>query len=347
MICTKRKYFNFKRILVTGGAGFIGSHFINSLLKSSEAIIFNLDKLGYASNLNRITESKNNSNYKFINLDLVDKFKIKELLPSIQPDLIIHFAAESHVDKSILNPETFIESNILGTFNLLESIRNLLDLYDDEKRKNFKFLHISTDEVYGSLGKYGFFSENTPYDPRSPYSASKAASDHLVRAWSNTYSIPIIKTNCSNNYGPWQFPEKLIPVIIKKILKDEKIPIYGDGSNIRDWLFVEDHINAILLILEKGKLGNTYCIGGNNEISNLKVVQIIFDEINKLNPKDRTYEKLIDFVPDRLGHDKRYAIDSSKIKNELGWEPKFTFQEGIKITVEWYLKNFSSFMDIQ
>ncbi len=346
MISFNRKYYNNKKILVTGGAGFIASHFINSLLKGSQAIIFNLDKLGYASDLNRVTGIKNNSNYKFINLDLVDKNKIKELLPNIQPDLIVHFAAESHVDKSILNPEIFIESNILGTFNLLESIRNLLNLYDSKKRKNFKFLHISTDEVYGSLGKDGFFSEKTSYDPRSPYSASKASSDHLVSAWGNTYSIPVIKTNCSNNYGPWQFPEKLIPVVIGNIIKNQKIPIYGDGTNIRDWLFVDDHINAILLVLEKGELGNTYCIGGNNEISNIKLVEIICNEINKLNAKNITFEKLIEFVPDRLGHDKRYAIDSSKIKNELGWEPKFTFKEGIKITVEWYVKNLGKFMEI-
>ena len=334
-----------KRVLITGGAGFIGGALIRRLLLESDFIIFNLDKLGYSSDItsieNIIKESKEiNSRYNFLNINLSHKKSVEEVIKKVDPDLIIHLAAESHVDRSIDDPSVFIESNIIGTFNLLEVSSSHFSKLPKERKKNFRFQHISTDEVYGSLEDDGYFSENTNYNPRSPYSASKAASDHLVNCWYHTYGLPILITNCSNNYGPWQFPEKLIPLSIIKAIKNQPIPLYGDGKNIRDWLFVEDHIDAIMLVSSKGKVGSNYCVGGNNEKTNKDILnKICFILEKKLSKKNRYYSNLITHVNDRPGHDKRYAIDSSKIKSELGWTPKYSFAEGLEITVEWYIRN--------
>ncbi len=335
----------YRKILVTGGAGFIGSHFISRLLKKESIKIYNLDKLTYASNTsfidNEIIQNKSlkDKNYKLIRIDLKDSKKVKETIKDIDPDCIINFAAESHVDRSIDNPEIFIESNILGTFNLLEAARIHWRNLPYQRAEKFIFHHISTDEVFGSLGQNGKFSENTAYDPRSPYSASKASSDHLVSSWFHTYDLPTLITNCSNNYGPWQFPEKLIPLVILKALKNQSIPIYGDGKNIRDWLFVSDHIDALMLVLSKAKRGTKYCIGGNNEITNLNLVKLICSILNELNPNDKPYEDLISFVDDRPGHDMRYSIDFSCIKRDFGWVPKTDIYTGIRNTVKWYMKN--------
>ena len=334
-----KNYKKLKKVIITGGAGFIGSHFINKLLKDRNYLIFNIDKLNYASSLERINNNSFKKNYNFINLDLNKKNDTFKLIDNIDPDYVIHFAAESHVDKSIASPQIFLESNFLGTFNLLEAVRLKWESSSISKRNKFRFIHISTDEVFGSLGKYGSFSEISPYDPRSPYSASKAASDHLVNSWHHTYGLPTIVTNCSNNYGPWQFPEKLIPLTILKIIKKERIPIYGDGSNIRDWLYINDHIEAIMMILKKGKIGEKYCIGGGYEKNNLHVVKDICKIMDNLLPDNNPYENLINFISDRKGHDKRYSINNSKIKKELGWEPKYNFNDGIKLTINWYLKN--------
>ena len=333
-----------KRILVTGGAGFIGSALIRRLLFSSKAIIFNLDKLNYASDLSSIKIlSKQIINfderYKFINLDICDYEKILEIMEFYKPDLIFHLAAESHVDNSINEPREFLKSNIIGTFNLLESVRILLKSYSPTKKNIFRFHHISTDEVFGEILDNSKFDENTRYDPRSPYSASKASSDHLVKAWFHTYGIPIIMTNCSNNYGPWQFPEKLIPLVVNNALNSKKIPIYGDGSNIRDWLYVEDHIDALLLSSNRGKLGERYCIGGNEAISNIKLVKIICSILDEINPQNYLYKDLINFVLDRPGHDKKYSVNTAKINLELGWENKINLKNGLKTTIEWYTKN--------
>ena len=340
-LMTDKKEINkkLKKVIITGGAGFIGSHFVNHVLRNKNYLVFNIDKLNYASSLKRINSNLSKNNYKFFNLDLKNKKDTFEIVDSINPDYIVHFAAESHVDNSIKNPQLFIESNYIGTFNLLEAIRIKWENWAIEKKKEFRFIHVSTDEVFGSLGQYGSFSEKTPYDPRSPYSASKASSDHLVNAWNHTYGLPTIVTNCSNNYGPWQFPEKLIPLTIFKSLRKEKIPVYGDGSNIRDWLYVEDHIEALMLVLEKGKIGEKYCIGGECEKTNLSVVKEICKIMNKLLPYKNPYEDFIDFVIDRKGHDKRYSINNTKIKEDLGFEPKYTFHEGIELTVKWYLEN--------
>ena len=330
----------FKKIIVTGGAGFIGSAFIRNILKSSNCHIFNFDKLNYASDLesiNKIPESKNNHfHYK---IDLSNKKELFKLFESIKPDLVVHFAAESHVDRSINNPFNFIESNIIGTFNLLEaSLKHWLKL--DVKKKNiFRFHHVSTDEVFGSLDNSGYFNENSKYDPRSPYSASKASSDHLVRSWHSTYKLPITISNCSNNYGPYQFPDKLIPLTIFKLLKSENIPIYGDGKNIRDWLYVDDHINALFEIINFSKTGKTYCIGGNSEITNIDLVNQICKLMDKYFSKNSPHCNLISFVEDRPGHDRRYAIDPSLIKKDLNWEPKYNFKDGLQKTIEWYLNN--------
>lgn len=328
------------RIVVTGGAGFIGSQLINKLLENKNLYIFNLDKLNYASDLNRINISSKEKRYKFLKIDLYDEKSVKESISSIDPDFIIHLAAESHVDRSIKNPKVFIESNIFGTYNLLEATRLHWNKIGNERKKYFKFLHISTDEVFGSLGKDGFFSEKTAYDPRSPYSSSKASSDHLVKAWHHTYGLPVVITNCSNNYGPWQFPEKLIPLTIMKAIKKQVIPLYGDGLNIRDWIYIDDHIDGLLKVLEKGKEGKSYCIGGNGEITNLELVKKICKIIDNLRPYKEPYESFINLVKDRPGHDRRYSIDSSFIKKELGWQPKFNLDNGLLITTEWYLNNF-------
>ncbi len=331
------------RILVTGGAGFIGGAVIRRLLVS-EHTIFNLDKLGYASDLTSVNQTlvtTNNSNYTFLNVDLTNLKATTDAMAIADPDLIMHLAAESHVDRSIDSPENFVASNILGTFHLLEAARNHWNHLSLSRKNNFRFHHISTDEVFGSLGEKGFFDELTPYDPRSPYSASKASSDHLVRSWFHTFGLPIVLTNCSNNFGPWQFPEKLIPLVIFKAIKGETIPIYGDGLNIRDWLFVEDHVDALLLVLTKGRIGESYCIGGNGERSNRLVVSSICDALDQLKPRTEAYANLIEFVEDRPGHDRRYAINSTKIQMELGWQAKYSFEVALETTITWYLENFS------
>ena len=341
-----KEFFNNKKILVTGGCGFIGSNFIRTLLKNFNSKIFNIDKLNYASDSSGINEiliqNKNSfeSKYKFLKINLADFELTKGAIEHIKPDIIFNFAAESHVDRSIENPYSFLSSNVIGTFNLLESVRDYYEKISNTKKEIFRFHHISTDEVFGTLGEEGLFSEKSQYSPRSPYSATKASSDHLVNSWFHTYGIPTLITNCSNNYGPWQFIEKFIPVVILKAISQESIPVYRKGSNIRDWLFVEDHINALLLVAAKGKIGNTYCIGGSNEKTNLDLCNDIFKVLNKIHSSKINYHSLINFVEDRPGHDLRYAIDSSKIHNELGWEPVLSFEESLMITVKWYLKNF-------
>ncbi len=331
---------NYEKILITGGAGFIGGHLVDRFLKKSDSKIYNLDYLGYASNPYRIENSdKYKNRYLLIQADLKDVNSIGKAIIDTDPDLIIHLAAESHVDRSLDNPNSFIESNIIGTFNMLESSLKHYQKLSKERKKIFKFYHISTDEVFGSLSEKGQFNENTPYSPRSPYSASKASSDHLVRAWYHSYGLPIIISNCSNNYGPYQFPEKLIPLAILKGIEGEKIPLYGEGNNIRDWLYVDDHIDAILKIIYNGLIGETYCIGGNNEISNKKVLHLICNYLDEIIPKDEPHNSLITNVFDRPGHDFRYSISTKKIKNSIGWQPKTNFADGLLNTINWYLKN--------
>ena len=331
-------------ILVTGGCGFIGSNFIlNYFLKSDEKII-NLDSLTYAGNLLNLESLKNNNNYQFVRGSINNSSIYKEIFKNQEVTSIINFAAESHVDKSILGPEEFINTNIIGTFRLLDNVKKYWDNLDGLKKKNFRFLHVSTDEVYGSLNDDDPpFTENNKYEPNSPYSASKASSDHLVRAYNATYGLPTLTTNCSNNYGPFQFPEKLIPLIIMNALNEKELQIYGDGQQERDWLFVDDHAKALHQVISHGKIGETYNIGGNNVKTNLEVVSEIcnnLDEIYKNKPTHiNKYSDLIKFVADRPGHDMRYAIDATKIKNELNWQPQETFETGIKKTILWYLDN--------
>ena len=332
------------RILITGGAGFIGKSLILKLLSSSENLVFNIDKLGYSSSIEPINSfcSKNdNNNHIFINLDLKNKKQTNDVIQDCSPDIIFHLAAESHVDRSITNPKEFIESNILGTYNLLEASLNYFRKLDNIKKNKFRFLHISTDEVFGSLGENGNFSEFSPYDPRSPYSASKASSDHLVKAWFHTFKLPVIVSNCSNNYGPWQFPDKFIPKVICNALSDEEIPIYGNGLNVRDWLYVEDHVNALILLSKFGRLGESYCIGGNMEKSNNDVALEICKILDKRFPNKKPHNKLIRYINDRPGHDKRYSINFQKIKTLHHWEPKYDFKKGLKNTINWYISNFS------
>ena len=332
---------NFDRILVTGGAGFIGGALIRRLLKETNSKIYNLDKMGYASDLISIQRLKEaRERHTHMNIDLNNLAKTSDAINIADPDLIIHLAAESHVDRSIDNPSNFIESNIIGTFNLLEAAKEHWRGLTPKRKNLFRFYHISTDEVFGSLNiKEDPFNEESNYSPRSPYSATKASSDHLVRSWNHTYQFPTLISNCSNNFGPWQFPEKLIPVVILKALKGEPIPLYGDGKNIRDWLYVEDHIDAIMLIANSNEIGSTYCIGGSNEISNKEVVNIICNILNEIKPTSFDYSSLITQVKDRPGHDKRYAINSNKLKNQLGWEPKESFENAIRTTISWYLNN--------
>lgn len=333
-------------ILITGGAGFIGSNFIPYFLSKYQNIqIVNLDKLTYAGELSNLEEASNNSSYTFVKGDICDRKLIEELFHTYKFEGVIHFAAESHVDNSIDKPNEFINTNILGTFNLLDVAKsNWMEQPHQAKTnsKNNRFLHISTDEVYGSLGETGLFKENTPYAPNSPYSASKASSDFLVRSYFHTYEMNVVTTNCSNNYGPKQHDEKLIPTIIKKALSGEKIPIYGDGKNVRDWLYVEDHCSGIDLAFQIGKSGETYNIGGNNERNNLQIAIIICEILNVLKPKKESYKNQISFVKDRPGHDFRYAIDASKIETELGWSAHENFETGIKKTVNWYLEKYTS-----
>ena len=329
----------FKSILVTGGAGFIGSHIIKRLVRNySNTKIVNLDLLTYAGDLNNLVDISNSPNYKFIHGDINNFDFLQELFKSHDFDSVIHLAAESHVDNSIKDPFRFAKTNIQGTLNLLESARKNWG----NNAKKQRFYHISTDEVYGALGYKGKFKETTAYDPRSPYSASKASSDHLVRAYYHTYGLPVLISNCSNNYGPSQHIEKLIPLMIKNIINNKPLPIYGKGENIRDWLYVEDHVEAIDLILHSGEMGSTYNIGGNNEYKNIDIVYKLIEFTDHfLGRPERTSEKLVSFVTDRLGHDFRYAIDSTKIKNELGWTAKTSFDEGLKKTIEYYIKKFN------
>ena len=332
-----------KTIFVTGGAGFIGSALVRYLINETDNQVVNFDKLTYAGNLESLKSIENNDRYHFIQGDICDKENVDAVLEQFQPDFIMHLAAESHVDRSIDGPGEFIETNVVGTYSLLEAARRYYLSLDDNKKANFRFHHISTDEVYGDLGETGLFTEETSYDPSSPYSASKAASDHLVRAWHRTYQLPVVVTNCSNNYGSYHFPEKLIPLIILNALDGKALPIYGDGKQVRDWLYVDDHARALYKVVSEGKLGETYNIGGFNEKQNIEVVNTICNHLNDLivdKPEGLSdFNELITYVTDRPGHDVRYAIDANKINKELGWHPEETFDSGIKKTIEWYLAN--------
>jgi len=332
------------RILITGGAGFIGSALVRHLIENTEHDVLNIDKLTYAGNLESLAGIATNTRYEFVQADIADQPKMAEVLARFQPEAIMHLAAESHVDRSIDGPSEFIQTNIVGTYALLEATRAYWSQLGEPARTAFRFHHISTDEVYGDLhGVDDLFTENTPYAPSSPYSASKAASDHLVRAWHRTYGLPVVVTNCSNNYGPYHFPEKLIPLVILNALEGKKLPVYGDGLQVRDWLFVEDHARALLEVVTRGDVGETYNIGGHNEQKNIDVVRGICALLEELAPSRPEgvdhYADLITFVKDRPGHDLRYAIDASKIQRDLGWVPQETFQTGLRKTVQWYLDN--------
>jgi len=330
------------KILVTGGAGFIGSAVIRHIIQNTNNQVLNIDKLTYAGNLESLKEVEKNQNYQFKQIDICDTEQITKAIEAFQPDAIMHLAAESHVDRSIDGPAAFIQTNIVGTYTLLEAARKYWMSLEAEAQHNFRFHHISTDEVYGDLeSTTNLFTETTSYAPSSPYSASKASSDHLVRAWHRTYGLPVIVTNCSNNYGPYHFPEKLIPLVILNALDIKPLPVYGNGQQIRDWLFVEDHARALYKVVTEGVVGETYNIGGHNEKQNIEVVKTICKILDELKPQanGQAYESLITFVKDRPGHDLRYAIDATKIQNELGWTPAETFETGIRKTVEWYLNN--------
>lgn len=331
-----------KTILVTGGAGFIGSNFVLAWVKQGLGTVVNLDKLTYAGNLDNLTSLGHDAHHIFVHGDIGDRHLLDKLLAQHKPCAVVNFAAESHVDRSIHGPEDFIQTNVVGTFHLLEAVRGYWNALDTAHKKDFRFLHVSTDEVYGSLAKDDpAFTETTPYAPNSPYSASKAASDHLVRAYHHTYGLPTLTTNCSNNYGPHHFPEKLIPLVIHNALTDKPLPIYGNGQQIRDWLYVEDHCAAIRRVLEAGRVGEVYNVGGWNEKPNIEVVRTLCRMLDKKKPRadGHSYAEQITYVEDRLGHDQRYAIDASKISNELGWKPLETFDTGIEKTVDWFLQN--------
>jgi dTDP-glucose 4,6-dehydratase len=329
------------RILVTGGAGFIGSALVRHLINDSDHHILNFDKLTYAGVLTSLATIADSPRYQFVQGDICDAAHVAQIFADYRPQIVAHLAAESHVDRSIDGPGDFIQTNVVGTFQMLNQALGYWKSLDGAERNEFRFHHISTDEVFGSLGDDGFFTEETAYDPRSPYSASKASSDHLVRAWGHTYGLPVLVTNCSNNYGPYHFPEKLIPLIIIRAISGEPLPVYGDGSNVRDWLFVEDHARALRTVFEKGVPGQTYNVGGNSERKNIDVVQTICAALDDFQPRSdgKSYAEQITFVADRPGHDHRYAIDASKILQELGWKPEATFESGIATTVKWYLEN--------
>ena len=327
------------RIFVTGGAGFIGSALVRHLMEHTSHEVLNFDKLTYAGTLTTVERVANSNRYRFIKGDICDANAVREAIASFRPDVITHLAAESHVDRSIDGPGAFVQTNMVGTYTMLAEARAYWLGLDHERKATFRFHHISTDEVYGSLGDTGLFTEDTPYDPRSPYSASKAGSDHLVSAWGHTFGLPVLITNCSNNYGPYHFPEKLIPLMIVKALAGASLPIYGNGDQVRDWLYVEDHVRALHAVFEQGVPGRTYNVGGNNEKQNLEVVKTVCAILDRLRPRSdgRSYATQISYVTDRPGHDKRYAIDASRIRDELGWEPAETFETGIEKTVAWYL----------
>ena len=341
-----------KTIIVTGGAGFIGSAVIRELITNTDHNVVNLDKLTYAGNLESLKTIDQNPRYAFEQVDICDAQGVKAVFEKHQPDILMHLAAESHVDRSIDGPGVFIQTNVVGTYTLLDQARAYWNQLDGDKKANFRFYHISTDEVYGDLphpddvdesekANLPLFTETTAYEPSSPYSASKASSDHLVRAWQRTFGLPTLVTNCSNNYGPYHFPEKLIPLVILNALEGKPLPIYGKGNQIRDWLYVEDHARALIKVATEGKIGETYNIGGHNEKQNLEVVQTICTILDEVRPKDTKYVEQITYVADRPGHDMRYAIDASKIQKELGWTPQETFESGLKKTVQWYLENKS------
>ena len=327
------------KLIVTGGAGFIGSAVVRLAAEDSRNEIFVLDKITYAATRSSIAPAEAGGRVKLMVQDICNHERIMQLVAEIRPDAILHLAAESHVDRSISGPGAFIETNINGTYNLLEAARAYWSSLTGEAKAAFRFLHVSTDEVYGSLGPDGLFHEETPYDPSSPYSASKAASDHLAKAWHRTYGLPVVVSNCSNNYGPYHFPEKLIPLVTLNALEGKPLPVYGKGDNIRDWLFVEDHARALAMIAAKGRLGETYNVGGRNERTNLQVVEAICDTLDRLVPADRPRRELITFVADRPGHDHRYAIDAGKLERELGWRAEETFETGLEKTIRWYLGN--------
>jgi dTDP-glucose 4,6-dehydratase len=328
-------------ILVTGGAGFIGSNLVRLLVTTTEHTVLNVDALTYAGNRHSLDDLEKNPRYRFAQADICDAAAITKLFADFKPDWIMHLAAESHVDRSIDGPGAFVQTNVIGTYTMLQAARAHFDKLTGAAKDAFRFLHVSTDEVYGSLGATGLFTEETPYDPHSPYSASKASSDHLARAWADTYKLPVLVTNCSNNYGPYQFPEKLIPVVILKALRGDLIPVYGKGENIRDWLYVGDHAEALHTVIAKGHLGQTYNIGGNNERQNIDLVRLLCSLLDEFRPRQdgKKYADQITFVTDRPGHDLRYAIDASKIKRELGWTPKQDHTSGFRKTVQWYLDN--------
>ena len=328
------------KILLTGGAGFIGSAVIRYIINHTEDSVMNVDKLTYAGNLESLTSVAHNPRYQFAQIDICDKAKMQQIFDEYQPDVVMNLAAETHVDRSIDSPDSFLQTNIFGTYNLLEISRHYWQKLSDKRQEKFRFHHISTDEVFGDLNDTdALFTEKTPYAPSSPYSASKASSDHLVRAWQRTFGLPTLITNCSNNYGPFHFPEKLIPLMILNALQGKPLPVYGDGGQIRDWLFVEDHARALYLVVTQGKIGESYNIGGFNERKNIEVVQTICSLLDELRPQSTPYADLISFVKDRPGHDRRYAIDANKIKHELGWQPEETFESGMRKTVQWYLDN--------
>jgi dTDP-glucose 4,6-dehydratase len=335
------------KFLITGGAGFIGSSLIRFLINETNHQVLNLDKLTYAGNLYTLLSVNKNSRYEFIQGDICNRELVTSTFFSYKPDLVMHLAAESHVDRSIDDPFEFIQTNILGTYVMLECARKYWESL--KANNNFRFHHISTDEVYGSLGNRGLFNEKNAYDPNSPYSASKASSDHLVRAWQRTFGLPVLISNCSNNYGPYQFPEKLIPFMILSAFGGNSLPVYGNGQQIRDWLYVDDHVRALYSVITKGKIGETYNIGGHNEKTNIQVVQLICDILDELYPSKlnniSSYRELIRFVEDRPGHDQRYAIDAKKIEKEIGWKPKETFETGLKKTVQWYLQNYEYYIN--